>query len=204
MLRLRQKHRNTRSSLAYDVLPQWEHRGILLHRGRWLAQSYCPSAMDDAPPTGFAKSLGWDAQLGQSKPFDVDSCVHVSVEMIATMRAIPVALLEGEFRIDPTTNVARFAGRYPSVDFDDLSTSIAGHPFQDANELREGKVGNLPSPQALHSVEIQVLDADDGIFSNKAVCQLEEPVPATVTDTLVYAPEIANRPLTVVATFLAA
>lgn len=116
--------------------------------------------MDDAPPTGFAKSLGWDAQLGQSKPFDVDSCVHVSVEMIATMRAIPVALLEGEFRIDPTTNVARFAGRYPSVDFDDLSTSIAAHPFQDANELREGKVGNLPSPQALHSVEIQVLDAD--------------------------------------------
>lgn len=100
--------------------------------------------------------------------------------------------------------MANLAGGSPPVDFYDSSVGIAGHPLKDRHKLREGKVRDLSSPQALHCVEIQVLDADDGIFPNKLVRQFKEPIASAVADTLVYAPKIANRPITVVAAFLAA
>ena len=87
--------------------------------------------------------------------------------MIATMWAIPAALLECKARIYLTTNMARFAGCCPSVDFDDLGTSIAGYPLQDANKLRERKVRYLPSPKAFHRIQVQVFNTDDGVFSNQ-------------------------------------
>ena len=39
------------------------------------------------------------------------------------------------------------------------------HPFQDGNELRKSKVRDLPSPQAFHPIEIEVFNADDGVFA---------------------------------------
>ena len=55
-----------------------------------------------------------------------------------------------------------------------------------------------------HPIEIEVFDADDGIFAHKLVRQLEEPVAPAIADALICALQIANRPLAVVAAFLAA
>lgn len=100
--------------------------------------------------------------------------------------------------------MASLTGRRPPVNFHDGGAGVAGHPFQDGHELCESEVGNFPPSQALHPIEIEVLDTDDGVFSNKLVRKFEEPVPAAVADTLVYAFQIANRPLAVVAAFPAA
>ena len=124
--------------------------------------------------------------------------------MIATMWAIPAALLECQVGICLTTNVTGLAGRCPSVDFDDLGTSIAGHPFQDANKLRERKVRYLPSPKAFHRIQVQVLNTDDSVFSNQVVGQLKEPVSATVADLLIHLVQITDSQLPVMTTFLAA
>ena len=101
-------------------------------------------------------------------------------------------------------HMASLAGWRPPVDFYNGGPSVAGHPVQDRDELCKGEVGYLPSPQALHPIEIKVLDTDDGMLPNKLVRQFEEPIPATVTDTLVHALHITNRPLAVVAAFLTA
>ena len=100
--------------------------------------------------------------------------------------------------------MASLTGRRPPVDFHDGGTGVAGHPLKDSDELSESKVGGLSSPQALHPIEIEVFDADDGVLSNKLICQLEEPIAPAVADALVYAFQIANRPLAVVAAFPAA
>ena len=120
------------------------------------------------------------------------------------MRAIPAALLERKVRIDRTTNMASLAGRCPSVDFDDLGTSIAGNPFQDANELREREVRYLPSPKAFHCIQIQVFNTDDSIFSNQVVGQFEKPVSTTVADLLVHLVEVTDGQFPVMTAFLTA
>ena len=124
--------------------------------------------------------------------------------MIATMWAIPAALFEFELRINLTTNMARFAGCCPSVDFDYLGASIAGNPFQDGYKLCERKVGYLPSPKTFHRIQAQVLNTDDGVFYNQEVCQLKKPVSATVADLLVYLVEVPDGQLPVMTAFLAA
>ena len=173
---------------------------IVLQRSCWLTQSYCSSTVDDAPPTGFIS--GGDAQLGQPHPLDVDSCIRISVQRSVAAIAFPVALLEREVSIQRPTHMASLTGRRPPVDFHDGGTGVAGHPLKDSDELSESKVGGLSSPQALHPIEIEVFDADDGVLSNKLICQLEEPIAPTVADALADALQVTNRTPAVLTTFL--
>lgn len=115
---------------------------------------------------------------------------------------LPAPLFQCEARVDRSTHMASLAGRHPSVDFYDRGTGVAGHPFQDANKLCESEVGNFPPPQALHPVEIKVFNTDNGVFSNKLICQFKEPIAPAVTDALVHPLQVANRPLAVIAAFL--
>ena len=80
---------------------------------------------------------------------------------------------------------------------------LATHSRMDTNSVNERSETFRP-PQAFHPIKIEVFDADDGILAHKLVCQLKEPVPAAVADTLVYVLQIVNRPLAVVAAFLTA
>ena len=86
---------------------------------------------------------------------------------------LPAALLQREFRVDRSTHMASFAGWRPPVDFHDSGPSVAGHPFQYGYKLCKSEVRNLPPPQALHPIEIKVLDTDDGMLPNKLVRQFE-------------------------------
>lgn len=124
-------------------------------------------------------------KLGQPKPFDVDGCVNVSIQYGTTALVRPVTLLQCEVWADRPAHMTSFTGRRPPVDFHDGGAGVAGHPFQDGYELCKSEVRDLPPPQALYHVKIEVLDADDGIFAHKLVCQLEKPIAPAVADTLV-------------------
>ena len=115
---------------------------------------------------------------------------------------LPVPLFQCEIRVDCSTHMKGLAGWHPSVDFYNSGADVAGYPLQNGYKLRKGKVGNLPPPQTFHPIQIEVFDADDGVFSDKLVCQFEEPIAPAVTDTLVHSLQVANRPLAVVAVFL--
>ena len=142
--------------------------------------------------------------MSQSHAFDIDSCVCVSVQHGVTALTFPVALLERETCIQRSAHMASLAGWRPPVDFNDGRAGVAGYPFQYGHKLGKRKVGNLPSPQAFHPIEIEVFDADDGIFAHKLVCQLEKLIAPAIADALICALQIANRPLAVVAAFLTA
>ena len=118
--------------------------------------------------------------------------------------AFSVALLEREVSIQRPTHMASLTGRRPPVDFHDGGTGVAGHPLKDSDELSESKVGGLSSPQALHPIEIEVLDTDDGVFSNKLVRKFEEPIASAVADALADALQVTNRTPVVPASFLTA
>ena len=158
--------------------------------------------MDDAPPTGFIS--GGDAQLGQPHPLDVDSCIRISVQIGMAAIAFPAALLECEVRIQRSAYIASFAGWRPSVDLYNNGSSIAGYPFKDGYKLCKSKVGDFPPPQALHPIEIEVLDTDDGVFSNKLVRQFEEPIAPAVADALVDTLQMPKSSPAVLTTFLTA
>ena len=100
--------------------------------------------------------------------------------------------------------MASFTGRRPPVDFYNGSSCIAGDPLKDRNKLRKSKVGDLPPPQALHPIEIEVLDTDDGVFSNKLVRKFEEPIASAVADALVDTLQMPKSSPAVPATFLTA
>ena len=117
---------------------------------------------------------------------------------------LPVPLLQCEARVDRSTHMASLAGRRPPVNFHDGGAGVAGHPFQDGHELCKSEVGNFPPPQALHPIEIEVLDADDGILAHKLVCQFEEPIAPAVADALVDTLQVTNRTPAVSAALLAA
>lgn len=122
--------------------------------------------MDDAPSTSLIKFSGGNAQLGQPHPFDVDSCVRVSIQRGVTAIAYPAALFECKVCIDSPAHMANLAGWCPPVDFYDSGSCVAGHPFKDRYKFRKSKVRDLPPPQVFHPIEIEVFDADDGVFSN--------------------------------------
>ena len=105
-----------------DILPMSKDRGffpcfkeIVLHRSRWLTQSYCSFTVDDAPPT--RNCLNRCGQHGQPHLFDIDSCVRIPVQHGVATLAGPAALLERETRIDSPAHMAGFSGRRPPVDF---------------------------------------------------------------------------------------
>ena len=100
---------------------------LLLHSGR------CPAHIDFLS--------GGDAQLGQPHPFDVDSCVRISIQIGMAAIAFPAALLECEVRIQRSAYIASFAGWRPSVDFYNGSSCIAGYPFKDGYKLCKSKGG---------------------------------------------------------------
>ena len=104
----------------------------------------------------------------------------------------PAALFECKVCINSPAHMASLAGRRPPVDFYDGGASVAGHPLQNRHEFRKSEVGNLPPPQALHSIEIKVLNADDGILTNQFICEFEEPIAPAVADALVDALQVAN------------
>lgn len=114
----------------------------------------------------------------------------------------PAALLQCEARVYRPAQMASLAGRRPPVDFHDRGAGVAGHPFQNGDKLSKRNVGNFPPPQAFHTIQIEVFNADDGILSHKLVGQLEELVAPAVADALVDTLQVANRPLAVVAAFL--
>lgn len=118
-----------------------------------------------------------------------------------TAIACPDALLECESSVHRTAHMASLAGWYPPVNFYDSGTRFAGDPFQNGYELRKSEIRDLAAPQTLHSIEIQIFDADDGIFPDKLICQFEEPIASAVADTLVYPIQIANCPSAVLAAF---
>ena len=174
----------------------------MLHRSRWLTQSYCSFTVDDAPPT--RNCLNRCGQHGQPHLFDIDSRVRVSIQRSVTAVAFPAALFECEVSIHSPAHMAGFAGRCPPVDFNDGSTSVAGHPLKGRHKLCESKVADLPSPQAFHPIEVEVFDTNDGVLAYKLICQLEEPIASAVADALVNTLQMLDSPPAVPAAFLAA
>ena len=67
------------SSFIFDILPRCSHRRILLQRGCWLTQSYVSQQWTMPRPHYMLNGSGRISQLGQPKPFDVDSSIGISV-----------------------------------------------------------------------------------------------------------------------------
>lgn len=86
--------------------------------------------------------------------------------------------------------MAGFAAGQPSVNFDDDAAVFSGYPLQNTDELSIAKVRHLPAPQTLHSIQVQVLDANDSVLACQFIRQLEEPIPPAVADPLVGALQI--------------
>ena len=118
-----------------------------------------------------------------------------------TAIACPDTLVECEVWIYRTAHMASFTGWRPPVDLHDSGTRIAGDPFQNGYKLCESEIRDLTPPQTLHSIEVQVFNADDGIFPDKLICQFEEPIASAVADTLVYPIQIADCPSAVLTAF---
>ncbi|KAB2903621.1 MAG: hypothetical protein F9K27_12495 [Anaerolineae bacterium] len=54
------------------------------------------------------------------------------------------------------------------------------HVFEDSEELSKRQIAHLASPQPLHAVQVQVLEAQQVIVVTQLVCQLEVCIPAFI------------------------
>ena len=111
---------------------------------------------------------------------DVDRCVGISVKDRATAVTDPPAVRQCQIGIDGSADVAGFAAGQPTINLYNDTAVLAGDPLQDLDELSVRKVGYLSTPQAFHSIQVQVLDANDSVLAYQFIRQLEKPIPPAV------------------------
>ena len=73
-----------------------------------------------------------------------------------------------------------FATGKPAINLNNSTAIFEGYPLQDLNELAICKVRYFPAPQAFHSIQVQVLNANDSVLAYQFIRQLEEPVPPAI------------------------
>ena len=116
---------------------------------------------------------------------DVYSSIGISVKRCATAFTSPPAIRQCQIGIDGSADVAGFAAGQPAVNFYNDTAVLEGNPLQDLNEFAIRKIRYFPTPQAFHSIQIKILDTNDGVCGDQFVGDLKEPVPSAVTDPLV-------------------
>ena len=98
----------------------------------------------------------------QGSPQDVYRSVYVPVVVRTTIRTRPLPIRERKVFVVETTITTRFCCRRPLTDLKQLTLMFETLELQYLNKLVKGKIGDLPSPQAFHTLKIQRF-GDDGI-----------------------------------------
>ena len=91
--------------------------------------------------------------------------------MGAALGAVPFTLVQAKTRDPVAAEAAGLCSRFPAADLDNLNTFRAGDMLQDGYKLGKAQVRNLAAPEAFHSVQVEILDTDDGKFIGQLVCQ---------------------------------
>jgi hypothetical protein len=97
----------------------------------------------------------------------------------------------------PTTG-ASLASRFPLADFYDLLISHAGNMLQDEHELGESQVANFPSPQFLHTTQVEGFKPKHIVLITKLMGQLKVRVTPLVCHPVMSQRQLAFALLTIV------
>ena len=133
---------------------------------------------------------------------DVGGCIYITVQRGAALGAVPFPLIQAEMGDTVAAEAAGLACCLPAADLDYADALCAGDVLQDGDKLRKSQVRHFAAPQALHTVQVEVLDADDGEFVGQLVSQFEEPVAPAVTNLLVHPVQVPAGAFPVVAALL--
>ena len=163
------------------------------------SQSYVPPQWTMPCPSMYLWRLCQSCEPGLP---DVDGCVYITVQMGTTLGAVPYPLLRAEMEDPAAAEAAGLCRRLPAADLDHADALCAGDVLQDSDKLSKSQVRDFTAPQVLHTVQVEVLDADDGEFVGQLVSQFEEPVAPAVTNLLVHPVQVPAGAFPVVAALL--
>ena len=90
--------------------------------------------------------------------------------MGAALGTVPFPLLQTKMGNSIAAEAAGLCGRFPTADLNNLNTFRAGDMLENGHKLSKAQVGNLAAPEAFHSVQVEILDTDDGEFLGQPVC----------------------------------
>ena len=95
-----------------------------------------------------------------------------------TTRTTPVAIREHQLRARrsaPTTPLRRGVVALYLAEYD---AALLAHVAKNFHELAKGQIRHLPTPKFLHTLEAQILNADQIKPIAEIMRGLEEPIPA--------------------------
>jgi len=101
-----------------------------------------------------------------------------------------------------STTIAGFRTRKPGVNIGNNLALLFGNPFQNLQELSERQIVYLPSPQSLHSFQIQRLKAQHIKPVCQHMCQLPAPIRAAVNHVLMSSSQVQPSPLSICRTII--
>lgn len=96
--------------------------------------------------------------------------IHIAVMNCAALRACPLSLIEPQFVQFVRALSARLAGRKPSIHRNHGTAVPLGLVLDQASELSEARVGEMPRQRRVlnHAFHVQIFDADNLVLMHKA------------------------------------
>jgi len=119
-----------------------------------------------------------------------------------TANAPPMPVFEVQGLVDRPAGTAQLTRRKPPADVMNDRPGLRGLMVKDAHEQGKPQVSDFPSPEPLHSLEVQVFEEEVVVPEGQFPCELEVVVPTLVGDALVDAGECRSGLPPVVAPLL--
>ncbi len=135
--------------------------------------------LDILPPSGTRRRDGRAYSTSEKRPCpvsNVDGRIMVPV-MRYTTRTTPPAIREPQLRVDRSALATRLRRWVVALYLFEHHPALLTHVAKNLHELAKGQIRHLPTPELLHTLEAQILNADEIKPIAELMRGLEEPVP---------------------------